>query len=257
VKTSSRDQFDALSSHALNVGRALAALAPLVSRTRLHSLNARVAALQLGTDGAAFGVVARSLAEVGDELAELAIQVEACRADVINALARCARAECWLDVSRRGLGTGAGADPTADPLPMPTATVWSAARDVAPPLEAALWSAILSYRRDMVLAVATLAERVRDLLRLTGAVERVAERHGFFIGTNALVEASRLGRDGEGVTTLAVVLRDLTVDIRAGVRVAKTEAAALVELTGVLVNHDVTAAIRDAVALAGSGTEGG
>jgi hypothetical protein len=244
--TSTRATFDALSFRALNVGRALAALSPLVKRTRLHSFNARIAALQLGSEGAAFGIVARSLAEVGDELAALAVDVEECRGAVIGALARCARSETWLALYGRSVGASGVGDPRAEPLMASTGAAWSVQRERSGAgLEASLWSGMLSYRADMLLEVARLRTQSNRLLRLTDVVERVAERHGFFIGTNALVEASRLGEGSQGVTALAVDLRDLTLDIRSGVQVANGEARSLVELAGALVQGEVAAAIRE------------
>jgi hypothetical protein len=244
--TSTRATFDALSFRALNVGRALAALSPLVKRTRLHSFNARIAALQLGGEGAAFGIVARSLAEVGDELAALAVDVEECRAAVIGALARCARSETWLALYGRSVGASGAADPCAEPLISSTGTAWTAQRDATDAaLEASLWAGMLSYRADMLRDIARLRAQSNRLLRLTDDVERVAERQGFFIGSNALVEASRLGEGSQGVTALAVDLRDLTLDIRSGVQIANGEARSLVDLAGALVQGEVAAAIRE------------
>jgi hypothetical protein len=243
---STRTRFDDLSSRALNVGRALAALTPLVKRTRLHSLNARLAALQLGSSGAAFGIVARALAELGDELAALAVDVEECRADVIDALACCARSEGWLALYGRSISGAGATDPRAEPLVHSTGLAWSAARDaVGTGLDSSLWTGMISYRADMLRHLARLRTQSDRLLRLTDDVERVAERHGFFIGTNALVEASRLGEAGQSVTALAVDLRNLTLDIRAGVQVANGQARRLAEVASALVRGEVATAIRE------------
>jgi len=233
--------LDEVRLHALAVGRAFAAVHPLVARSEMMSLNARIAAMKLGPEGAPFTVVAAAINELGEALDLLVDDVEDARAGVVRHVAHFTANEKRLALYRRCLDAdraGGGARPlgefsTTTALSAEAELTWRSERDrgAEDALSTKVLDALLDERTEMLHSLTEMRRVTRRLGAIVNKVRSLAEVHGFFIGMNALIECSRLSSDDTGLSALANSLYSLTRDVALVVREANAEASRLVKLS--------------------------
>jgi hypothetical protein len=241
------DSVDGLRFRALEVGRALAPVESLWSRTEVLSLNARIVAMKLGTDGLPFAIVAGAVNDLGKALAELVDEIEAARAGIVHGVASYTRDERNLlrilaavgaDGSAHGVHSSGGTG-TITFLERKTGERWRQWYLELEPgvLDRDLLLALIDQRAHMAITLSEVHRLALGLDRATGKVQRLADLHGHFIGINALTEASHL-RDGESaLRSLGTDLYRLTRDMAAVIATASVEATALVRLAGSVRDH--------------------
>jgi len=200
------------------MARSFEPVRPLVKRSRLMSLNARMTAAKLGDDGASFAVVAQALGGLAEELSATIDRAEHLVALQVEFASRATKSQLQMGkvaaaIARRGLGTPS----VRDALSLDELRSWERAM-AASHIDAPLWRALIESRSRMVDDVVALNRATGSLGRALAQVERVAITRGFFVGTNARIEASRLSGSNDALDHLAQQLDALAAEVAAEVR---------------------------------------
>lgn len=226
TKTEARkgqSSVDGIVGDVVGLARVFEPLRPLVSRSRLMSLNARMTASKLGEQGASFSVVAQALGGLGDELGELVSEVEVILGEQVTLIGEALRSQDSLRLVSSALRlSGLGSVGVQDALRGDAERDWASyerAAEISGDSNAAdLWRTAIDARRRMVENITGLTAVTGRLKAALTRVERVAITRGFFVGTNARIEASRLVGNSQSLEHLAMQLDGLAEEIAQEIR---------------------------------------
>lgn len=222
-----------LRTRSIELNRAFVLVPPLVERTRVLSLNARLVAQKLGTEGGPFDVVAQSLGTLGHRLSEIVIELDSSIGPIVRTIAKLSLHEDRLHKFAAALSCGGGVDwrdqdivrlalerNAEDAMRAYVADLVSRDR------REAVIGTVLRERRGLLAGLVVLEHDAYGLAEHLMLVERAARVESFVIGVNARVEAGRLEDPSGGLASLADDIQDLCLATSSAVadatRVAKT-----------------------------------
>ena len=219
MATAHSTPVDALGASVIAMARAFEPVRPLVKRSRLMSLNARMTASKLGEDGASFAVVAQALGGLAEELSELVVEVEEILGRQVEQVSRAVKSQGQLRLVAEAVRLSGLGNPTLDQALRPESVrQWEESWRRGGPEGSELWRTLLDSRRRMVEDLLGLERSTEQMVAALTRVERVAVMRGFFVGTNARIEASRLPGGTDGLGHLAEQLDELAAEIATEIR---------------------------------------
>lgn len=218
-----------LQVQSIDLNHAFTQLAPLAERIRLVSLNASIAAASLGQEGAPFGVVARTLGGLSQELAEL-LAFEEEFTDIVRSVGHLVRGELEVQAYRRGLDLLYRDRPERVRPPLLSDEHRDAVAALLQPEAEAecgrelahaaddgavrrLWEVVLDGRSELVRGLVDLREGTRRLARRLERIRSVAVTEARFVGTNAGIESARMTGDTRSLAALARQIREAAEEV--------------------------------------------
>lgn len=218
---------------AINMNQTFAGMAPLISATRILSLNAEIASAPMGEAGNPFAVVARELSMMSVEIKQL-INDASSSFCVINDIAQTVLLERKLKLFREAIRREwlAREADGRDQMKLPCGRKWRTfleGHDMASNasvyagcsscnvklIECDLWRQVMKNGMNLLENL----KRIEDLSnRLTSLVDRirwVAARKSHFIAVSATIEAARFNGSGMSLKAVAESISLLAGNIAA------------------------------------------
>jgi len=222
--------FDQLRASALNINRVFAGITPIISQTRLLSLNAEIASALTGKQGDPFRVAVKDLLVMSGELSKLIGEVEIVFHEVANYIAKWVAAEMRLNIFQRSLDSVwdlSGEDNNSGDIKECDKYQWDSTlcdgviakwkshqnKCDKYSIEYQLWSHIIDSGNEALKNLYAVEKLTKKLSRFIDNIRMIAVRQSHFISVTAMIESTRVEDDSSDLSTVALSIRELSSDI--------------------------------------------
>lgn len=218
------NDFNELCLKAIDTNGVFASMGRLMFQTKIISLNAEIASVQIGDLGLPFGVVVKELGLMSENLSALVNEVDRIDHVLASNIAKGLNAKRRMELYQRAISSLRSANNEAtfsrsdhwnQALAPGVGEEWLGAMESMEEgsLERTFMNLILTNRKAMLATLATLSRMSREIEKLIGTVAIVAGRQSHFVAIAASVEAANIGEVASDLVTVAKDIKDLAKKI--------------------------------------------